>query len=432
MNLEIPRELSQCSNQHAVGPGPVLAGSRPGMVLHTMRPAPPPQPFVEGANMSAPTDPTYRPTFADRKDLLADVIRRIPGYGEETARNVARGLVNLKKEDARVLAALLNGDALEVGEAWEAEVEDDVVPLFVSLATLETNPELLAPPSFVVPRFGVKGRASLLAGREKSGKSTLLAQLAADKSLGRRCMGEEVLPGLVLWLGLEEALNDAVRRFRDLEADPEKILLATYTPKDPLGEVRAIMDSHPVALLIVDSLYALAMAMLGKVPDSGDAATWGSVTRPLVNLSRKYGVGSITSHHAVKSEGGGYRDSTEIGASFDALYTLKLPTEKEPQNLRHVTMQGRWRYDPFDVEFSEGRYTMATGGTLSLDALLLIHIEQNPGISGTRLREMTHAKQNDVVNTLQALKSRGAIVPVGSGPTSGYAIPSPQHDLEGI
>jgi len=382
--------------------------------------------------MSAPTDPTYRPTFADRKDLLADVIRRIPGYGEETARNVARGLVNLKKEDARVLAALLNGDALEVGEAWEAEVEDDVVPLFVSLATLETNPELLAPPSFVVPRFGVKGRASLLAGREKSGKSTLLAQLAADKSLGRRCMGEEVLPGLVLWLGLEEALNDAVRRFRDLEADPEKILLATYTPKDPLGEVRAIMDSHPVALLIVDSLYALAMAMLGKVPDSGDAATWGSVTRPLVNLSRKYGVGSITSHHAVKSEGGGYRDSTEIGASFDALYTLKLPTEKEPQNLRHVTMQGRWRYDPFDVEFSEGRYTMATGGTLSLDALLLIHIEQNPGISGTRLREMTHAKQNDVVNTLQALKSRGAIVPVGSGPTSGYAIPSPQHDLEGI
>jgi hypothetical protein len=81
------------------------------------------------------------------------------------------------------------------------------------LEDLLADPALLEPPHCVLPRLGWAGRLTMLAAPEKSGKSTLLGQAIAAKATGREFLGEPMTRGTSLWMGLDEPLNDIVRRF---------------------------------------------------------------------------------------------------------------------------------------------------------------------------------------------------------------------------
>ena len=80
------------------------------------------------------------------------------------------------------------------------------------LSELYERPELLEPPGAIVTGFLYEDRLTILAGREKCGKSMLMGFLAARCSHFMR----------VLWLGLEEPLGDAGAPVQALRRRPRQ------------------------------------------------------------------------------------------------------------------------------------------------------------------------------------------------------------------
>lgn len=84
-------------------------------------------------------------------------------------------------------------DIMPAGEHWHSRNGNgpaDEPHRWFTLEELARRPELLAPPEAVVPRLAWEGRLTLLAAREKTGKSTLVRSAIAAKVTGRDFLGE--------------------------------------------------------------------------------------------------------------------------------------------------------------------------------------------------------------------------------------------------
>jgi RecA-family ATPase len=85
------------------------------------------------------------------------------------------------------------------------------------------NDEMMQPPAPVVPYLAWGSRSTLLAAREKSGKSTLTGYMAAQVSRGGEFLGEPCQRGHVLIIGLEEFIGDTARRLQQFGANGKMI-----------------------------------------------------------------------------------------------------------------------------------------------------------------------------------------------------------------
>lgn len=285
--------------------------------------------------------------------------------------------------------------------------------IFSTLAELLARPELLAPPECVLPRIAYRGRAVLLAAPDKAGKSTLLAHGATAVSCGRSFLGEPVAPGRVVWLGLEEALGDAVRRYSELGADPDRVQLVTMSPPDLRERLDDLLTDWPADLVVIDSLHEYARVTCGETPADGDNSMWGAVVRPLVALARKHEIALVLLHHVRKSDGEG-RGPTEIFAAVDATLTMYRPKKDEDSSSRRIEGRGRWAIEPFRVALRETRYELHDGAGISLDARVLIAIEANPGCSVRTVRESVTGSAQKIAMAINELIERGAVVDRGS------------------
>lgn len=307
---------------------------------------------------------------------------------------------------------------------------DDLEPFrrpsvcFRSVAELAQRPELLTPPEQILPRLGYRGRLVVLAAPDKAGKSTLVGHGAAAVTRGRAFLGERCRRGRVVLLGLEEAPGDAVRRFVDLDADLDRIQLVTLTKSSLLAETEKLLRAWPADLVVVDSLAEYARLTLGAAPGDGDNAGWGEVVRPLVALARDFDVAVDVLHHARRADGQ-YRGATEIAAAADAI--LEMLPDKDDVTVRRVRGRGRWTVEPFAVALRDGRYELADGSALSMDARVLLYVEENHGASQRAIRDAIDARAATVDAAINRLLLEGGIVDQGSGNRRSYF---PAHQLE--
>ena len=280
---------------------------------------------------------------------------------------------------------------------------------FLSLRELLQRPELLRPPEAVIPRLAWRGRTTLLAGPDKSGKSTLMAHAAARLTTGHVWLDAMLRRGRVLWCGLEEAVGDAVLRFRGLVADPDAVELYFEQPDDLLETLRARLREQPADLLLVDSLAEYARVQLGASPEEGDSSGWGRVVRPLVALGREAGCAVVLLHHVTKA-GGVYRGSTEIAAAVDALWEMSLPRDGEDPTLRRFKGRARWPVEEWTVRMTDGRFALGGGGPLPLEAQILLDVAQHPGTSRNALHGRLRGRKDANLRTVTRLLTDGQLV----------------------
>ena len=130
-----------------------------------------------------------------------------------------------------------------------------------SLGELLTDPSLLEEPEVLIPYLAVASRITLLSGREKSGKSTLTAQLIADATTGRPIFGQPASPRVsVLWYAIDEPLGDTVRRLQTLGADLDHLFIsdAPRTWQELVECLAEDLAEHPgVSLVVIDTLSRL-------------------------------------------------------------------------------------------------------------------------------------------------------------------------------
>lgn len=273
-----------------------------------------------------------------------------------------------------------------------------------SLAELLRDPTLTERPQALIPRLAWRGRTTLLSGREKAGKSTLIASLVARKSHGDPIFGEPTRQARTMWVA-EEHIGDVARRFADMGADPEWIAVVEAPAEG--SSVERVTAIHQAAaagsydVIVIDTLATL----LAGLRSWDDAAQVATVMMPLVQVARDLDVALVLNAHASKS-GNSYRGSTELSARVDVIAEMDEGTEAKPRH-RKINVKGRLGMDAFTVVFDGRDFELSTGGELPIEMRVQEFVIQNPGCSqrdilakvkGERAAEMKSAIDRLVAN----------------------------------
>ncbi len=279
-----------------------------------------------------------------------------------------------------------------------------------TMLELLEEPGLLQPPRPVVPKLGWEGRVTLLAAREKAGKSTLASAAVAAVSAGDWLFGTRLTPGKVLLLSLEEHVGDVVRRLRRFAAQPGCVFILEHLVR-PLEDLEAAVAELRPALVVIDTLPAFVEML---APESGSASMWTPIMSAIARTAHESGAAMVLLHHADKMHGK-YRDSTAIGAGVDVILEMKPGTDP---SIRRVSSRGRFRVDEFAwrlVEDGPSSHVELATGELSLDAQILLHIERTPGCSLRSIRAAAEgAAVAEIDVAVHRLEARGAIHNTGT------------------
>lgn len=223
---------------------------------------------------------------------------------------------------------------------------------FLYLWEILEDPDALKPPEPIAPRLAWSKRLTLLAAREKTGKSTLASAAAAAVSRGTSFLGAATSAGNVLIISLEENRAEFAQRLVKFGADPARI--AVVERGTGTGDLRADIwraaEIHQPALIIWDTLGAFANEISGKPLDPGDAQGWTAIMIEILDVARTFGA-SLLLHHAKKSDGT-YRDSTAIGASVDVI----LEMHGEGNEPRVLKAKGRFEVPEIRIRLDDDAF----------------------------------------------------------------------------
>lgn len=286
------------------------------------------------------------------------------------------------------------------------------------LTDLFQRPELLEPPPVIIPRLAWAGRVTLLAAREKVGKSTIMGQAtAALASAPTEFLGGNIPgPGKTLWIGIDEPLGDIVRRLDRYQLNVEHLarMVAVRNARPGALELAEWIAREQFTLVVLDHLTAYG---LGRVADGNRASDYTPIMQELSTVARETNCALVALHHSAK--GGGYRDSTAIGAQVDAIITMKpehdSETGEERDSLRRifdckgrVPMTAHW-----ETDYIDGYHQLIESG-VPLDQQILRFIARNPGCSGRDIRTSVGGKTERITRTLNELEGNGLIQDTGT------------------
>lgn len=308
---------------------------------------------------------------------------------------------------------------MEAGEDQQSRATSDPELRTESAARLPTllrdllaRPELLEPPVAIIPRLAYPGRVTLLAAREKLGKSTLLAQAIAALTSGVDFLDGSLAPDNALWYGIDEGLPDVVQRFQRYGADASRLWIFTEPPS--ASEFAQHLDYTTARVAVIDTLAEL----WGGELDESDAVQVRNLLRPYVLAARARDVALVLSHHTRKA-GDQYRGSVQIGAQVDLILTLRAtiaggnphePTSEPALDDGRRILDGRGRAGILVRErlaFDGARYSLGDAPLPARSRIMRLLADEP--MSANALAKDLGIRKETVLDELQALR-RDALV----------------------
>lgn len=275
------------------------------------------------------------------------------------------------------------------------------------LAELWKSESIMRPPGAVVPRLAWEGRSTLLAAREKAGKSTLIGYITARVSKGEEFLGEYCVRGDVLIVGLEEYLGDVARRLKRFGADGDRVTLVDGFMGEATraAEIGAHIDEITPALVVVDSLVAFAN---DRGIDENDAAM-ATIVQPLTDMAHATGTALVIVHHANKTAGRA-RGSTAITGATDVVCEFFTPDEDTDPTNRRVRSVGRVPLiRQFDMRFDGDTYTLADGQEAPIEHRIVAVVRDRPGISTNDIAAAVGGRRENVTSTLHRMQAENVL-----------------------
>ena len=356
-------------------------------------------------------DPTLYENCLDLASCVSDASRQARELGrihlEDQVRQTAKLLSESEGDN-------LDSYLLELLELGAVDYERST-PRAHLLAEILNDPDILKPPESVVNRLAWRSRATLLAGREKLGKSTLATSAGAAVSTGSSFLGKTTSTGIVLLVDLEEHQGDIARRFTQFNSNPDNIYVLDRV-ESPITDLKREVARISPDLVILDTLPAWVQSL---DLDASSSSHWTPVMSALVRIARDYNTALLILHHATKGSGD-YRDSTAIAASVDVLITMKpgrIP------NTRTFNIKARWPVEDFSLQFTEeaGRaYYEISRGCVSVDALVLAFVKENPGCSSNAIREGVEGQNQQIDAARYRLLKEGLLDNQGNSNRHSY------------
>lgn len=250
-------------------------------------------------------------------------------------------------------------------------------PVWYRIEDLLLRPELLEPPTTVVPRLGWVGRLTLLSGKEKTGKSSLIGQAVAAVANAEPFLGEPTMQAISLWLAMDEPLGDLIRR---LDRFGARHRVAVCQEPFGLEHLAKLLVDTGATFLIIDTLGEFFLSL---IEDPHDAKDWIAPLRELRAVLLQYAVACVLIHHTIR-DGTRYADSRQIGAGVDTVITM-LEVTDDPQR-RILDCRSRIiGYERVGLRYIDDAYHL-DGGGLPLSLQVFDAITHHPGISRNELR----------------------------------------------
>jgi hypothetical protein len=286
-----------------------------------------------------------------------------------------------------------------------------------ALHTLQSDLSLLEPPEPIAPPICYAQRVTLLSGREKSGKSTLLANAAAAVSAGTEFLGTSLSARRVLWFALDEWRGDAVRRFTDLGADKHRLDLAFEVPS--ATQLDLILADGGYGLVCIDTLNELLMGV--NLNQSNEVLPR---MRPYIEVIRRHNAAGCIVAHASKGRGE-YIGSVTIGGAVDAPLTLEDPRKNRDKsspaeaeadkavpdtgvrllhgNTRFGPKLHEWVSAPDGLHYSRGKNAM------SVEARILRELSERDAANNEELAKRMGMRKDVVGKAVKELRTQGRI-----------------------
>lgn len=304
-----------------------------------------------------------------------------------------------------------------------------------------TEVHLLTQPRTLLPHLVVEGRVTLLSGREKIGKSTLVAAAVAAASQGALVLGDPLERRVTtLWYSLDEHVSDTVRRFERLAADPARIIVNREPRQlaDVLAALAADLEQFaPIDLVVVDTLSRILSAS-GVDPNSSREVE--PLMTQLVDLCHARDVAAILLYHTGKS-GIEYRGSTAFGATVDDILTLRRRGEKADDDFdddgkddgqRILVQDGRNLRGRLRLQQQNGQYVRFEASASVRERILRVLTAEQPIRTKSDLVRRAGGRREEALQVVDALLREGRIVKGGTGLTLAADVPEGQTRMQPV
>lgn len=199
---------------------------------------------------------------------------------------------------------------------------------FKSLADLFNEP----PPDhkWLVDGLLTQTGSSLIVAPPKTGKSTLIRNLALAVSRGERFLGMNTLQGPVLYLALEEQKHEVLEHFEEMGADGTEPLHihAKELPQSPVDNLELAIGEFKPVLVIIDTLMRFT-----RIKDINDYSQTVNALSPLTDMARTMGFHIAFTHHAKKDQSGhhgeGILGSTGVFGAVDTVMEFRVGKDSQ-------------------------------------------------------------------------------------------------------
>jgi putative DNA primase/helicase len=303
-------------------------------------------------------------------------------------------------------------------------------PRYFSLRDGLASPTLTAPPTPLAAPLVYSARSTLLVAREKVGKSTIAGQLVAALTSGVPFLdlqdGTPTPPPLrVLWYGIDEDINDAMRRLAGYGANLDRAIMCQE--RDSATEMAGALAEWQPALVVIDTLAELSADHLDN---DNDAHAMTRFLRPYTRAARDAGVALLIIHHTKKS-GREYRGTGALGASVDAIATLyepgvgfsqgggsgsPPPTAEEDEAAlcdprRILEIRARWGRRAYKLTFDGARYCLGEKQP-PVPTRALWAFRDGYADSGSTLADALGIKKETAIHVVRQLRESNLLRPV--------------------
>jgi archaellum biogenesis ATPase FlaH len=283
--------------------------------------------------------------------------------------------------------------------------------------------------SYCVEGFLPASGLSVLAGKPKTGKTTLVRQLAVAVAQGNLFLGRKTQKGSVLYLAMEEKESEVSAHFQALglsSSDPVGIICGAVPKPQAVAMLEATLKpSENVSLVIIDPLFRFC-----GVRDSDAYVEVGNALEELLEIARNYNVHVLTAHHMKKKETDDIIDgalgSTAIAGGCDTFIALKA----DPMGIRTLCSRQRYGkdFEPTRLNWNEQNRELSLGITCDdadrasaaqteerIHQDMLQYVAEHPDCEQQALINAVRGKRTAKLRTLQLLLDNRLLRQLGGG-----------------
>ncbi len=278
----------------------------------------------------------------------------------------------------------------------------------------------------------------MIAGKPKSGKSTLVRQLASCVAKGTDFLGRSTIKGEVLYFASEEIGAHLSEHFQLLDINEGIHVVLRRPGVGFVSRLAATLKQMPeVKLVIIDPL-------VNFLPNV-DMDNYGQIApalADLVEVAEKRGVVLLAIHHLKKRATEEAGDAILGSSAIIAAMCTSIFLTGEMGDTRKIRTSQRYgsRLDYTELEFDESSKAFSIGQTVKCQqekraantketyrSNILAHISGNPGIGQAALLTLVGGNTRGVLAAVGELVEQGKIRRDGEGgkssPFAFHAIP---------